>query len=79
MQPCELSRARTKQCSLRLAFPDEFLRSNKSLFEGDRAVFDFEGADTAIAIEPLLSSQLTCYIAPNVRSLTGSFSMKGEN
>lgn len=54
-------RVSTKQCSLGLSFPDELLCSDKTLLEGDRAVFDFEGADTAIAIEPLLSCQLSCY------------------
>lgn len=51
----------TKQCSLSLSLPDEFLCSDKTLPKGDRAIFDFEGTDTAIAVEPLLSCQLSCY------------------
>lgn len=56
------ARVDTKQCSLSLSFPDEFLCSDITLLEGDDSVFDFEGADTAVAVKPLLSRQLFCYL-----------------
>jgi hypothetical protein len=52
---------RTKQCPLSLSLPGKLLCSNIALLEGDSAVFDFEGADIAVAVEPLYSCQLLCY------------------